>query len=84
MILRVGQQRHDDSFYSTQRTTTVTSWGAAVKRTSASGPVITTSITAGESAGIPLEVYIHDSPAKAREDGSVGHSARNSEVDFPV
>ncbi|KAL1950902.1 hypothetical protein VTO73DRAFT_51 [Trametes versicolor] len=81
VILRVGQQRHDDSFYTTQRPTTF-SWAGPQKRVSASNPTAT-SLTAGGSVGMPLEVYVHDSTTKTR-DGSTAHSMANSVEELDV
>ncbi|KAI0652735.1 hypothetical protein C8Q79DRAFT_118161 [Trametes meyenii] len=70
VILRVGLQRHDDTFYTTQQPTTIISW-AGMKRTTRMGGEPTSTVTALSGGGtpmLPLEVIVHGN--------DTGHSAK--------
>lgn len=62
VILRVGHQRHDDSYYSQKPTQTIT-WAVA-KGTRGQSSMGGTATTLTASDGLPLEVYVGKSDNK--------------------
>ncbi|KAH9851892.1 hypothetical protein C2E23DRAFT_869038 [Lenzites betulinus] len=85
VILRVGHQRHGDSFYATQAGPTSIAWARASKppgrpiSARAAGTATSTAAGANDSNAMPLEVFIHGSTITKREDDYILETRRHSE-----
>ncbi|KAI0773241.1 hypothetical protein BD413DRAFT_315850 [Trametes elegans] len=70
VILRVGQRRHGDSFYSTHRAATGTTLSWAVPRRGRAVPGVSHHETPTEARAsvMPLEIFMNDGTIKTRDD----------------
>ncbi|KAI0673994.1 hypothetical protein C8Q78DRAFT_1068177 [Trametes maxima] len=82
VILRVGRQRHDDTFYTTQQPTTVISW-AGMKRTARTGGEPTATATA-LSGGVIVHDRDEEHSVKVHDEGESQQDDEGSVRDAPA
>lgn len=88
VILRVGHQRHGDSFYASQPAPSNVAWPRAKSTIGPAGGRTGTSATttAGNTGSIPMEIFVHNatSTTKGYDDDSIQRLESRSLPDLPA
>lgn len=88
VILRVGHQRHGDSFYASQPAPSNVAWPRAKSTIGPAGGRTGTSATttAGNTGSIPMDIFVHNatSTTKGYDDDSIQRLESRSLPDLPA